>query len=122
MFNEDIFEMARKNSFFRREVMTGPHSQVVLMSLPPGVDIGNEVHKVDQVLVFVQGTGEAVLDNKEKSEIGPGHLVFVKAGTWHNFTNTGEEDLKLFTVYSPPQHEPGTVHETKADAEAEETD
>lgn len=111
-FNQNIIELCKKNSFFRKEVVTGPHSQVVLMSILPGQDIGEEVHKVDQTLIFVQGTGQAVLNGKS-SDIGANSLVFVPAGTKHNFKNTGSQDLKLYTIYAPAQHKPGTVEKTK---------
>lgn len=116
----DIEDRARLNSRFREVLATGPHSQVVVMSIPPGEDIGAEVHEtVDQVLVVVAGEGAAILDG-ERTPIGPGWLVQVPAGTHHDLVNTGATDLRLYTVYAPPQHAPGTVHETKADAEAAE--
>lgn len=118
--NEDVIGLAMKNSSFRRVVETGAHCQVVLMSIPPGGEIGEEIHDdVDQVLVFVAGAGEALLEGAPSS-VGPGRLVFVPAGTKHNFVNSGEGDLKLYTVYAPPEHAPGTVHETKAQADAAE--
>jgi mannose-6-phosphate isomerase-like protein (cupin superfamily) len=117
-FNEDIVAKAKANSYFREVLSTGPNSQVVVMSIPPGGDIGEETHDdVDQILVFVQGTGEAVLDGK-KSECSNGRLVHVPAGTKHNFVNTGTVDLRLYTVYAPPEHAPGTIHKTKAEAQA----
>ena len=119
-FNEDIVKKALANKHFRQVLSTGPHSQVVVMSIPPGGDIGEETHDdVDQILVFVQGEGKAVLDGK-KSALAPGRLVHVPAGTRHNFINSGKVDLRLYTVYAPPQHEPGTVHKTKAEADAAE--
>lgn len=111
-FNENIVELCKKNTFFRKEVITGQHSQVVLMSIKPGQDIGQEIHKVDQTLVFVQGTGEAII-NGQKSAIAANHLVFVPAGAQHNFINTGKTDLKLYTIYAPAQHKPGTVEKEK---------
>lgn len=119
MFNKDIVQMAKENSFFRQEVVTGSHSQIVLMSIPPGEEIGEEVHTVDQTLIFVQGQGEAILNGKAEA-VSEGKLVFVLAGTRHNFRNTGSTDLKLFTLYAPPEHKPGTVHQTKAEADAAE--
>jgi len=117
-FNEDIVKRARANTYFREVLATGPHSQVVVMSIPPGGDIGSEVHEdVDQVLVFVQGVGEAILDG-HRSAVAPDRLVQVPAGTRHNFVNTGKEDMRLYTIYAPPEHKPGTIHKTKADAEA----
>jgi mannose-6-phosphate isomerase-like protein (cupin superfamily) len=90
----------------------------VVMSIPPGGDIGDEVHEdVDQVLVFVRGEGEAILDG-QSSEVSAGRLVHVPAGTRHNFVNTGEIDLRLYTIYAPPEHAPGTIHRTKAEADA----
>ncbi len=118
--NFDIAEEARANSFFRKVLSTGRHAQVVVMSIPPGDDIGAEVHEtVDQVLAFVEGTGRAVVGDEE-SAIGPGRLVHVPAGMRHDFINTGDVDLKLYTVYAPPQHAPGTIHRTKAEADASE--
>lgn len=119
-FNADILARAKRNAYFREVVSTGPHAQVVVMSIAPKGEIGEEVHHdVDQVLVFAEGEGEAVLEG-ERSPVSPGRLVHVPAGMRHNFVNTGWLDLKLYTVYAPPQHEPGTIHRTKADADAEE--
>jgi mannose-6-phosphate isomerase-like protein (cupin superfamily) len=116
----DIVVAARSNEAFRREVLTGEHEQVVVMTIPPGGEIGDEVHPdTDQVLAFVDGRGEAVLDG-QRSAIGPNDLVFVRAGTRHNFVNTGDSPLRLITIYAPPEHEPGTVHQTKAEADAAE--
>ena len=118
--NKGIVGLATDNSSFRRVVETGEHCQIVLMSIPPGGEIGEETHhNVDQVLVFIAGAGEAVLEG-ERTPIGPGRLVFVPGGTKHNFVNSGNRDLKLYTVYAPPEHAPGTVHETKAEADAAE--
>lgn len=118
-FNKNIKDAALKNKDFRRVLLTNAHSQLVLMAIEPGDDIGEETHEVDQVLVIVAGTGHAVLDGK-KSKIGPDHLIEVPAGTRHNFVNDGDEPLKLYTIYAPPEEEPDTVHKTKADAEAAE--
>lgn len=116
----DFVTAARSNEAFRREIMTGDHSQVVVMTIPPGGEIGEEVHDgTDQVLAFVEGVGEAILDG-ESRPVGPNDLVFVRAGTRHNFVNTGADPLRLVTVYAPPEHEPGTVHQTRAEADAAE--
>lgn len=116
----DIDAEVRSNDAFRRELLTGEYSQVVVMTIPAGGEIGEEVHDdVDQVLLFVEGTGEAVLDG-ESSPVGPNQLVLVRAGTRHNFVNTGNAPMRLVTVYAPPEHEPGTVHQTKAEADAAE--
>lgn len=115
----DIVARTKENDAFRREVVTGEHTQLVLMTIPPGGEIGEEVHDdIDQTLVFVEGEGEAILDGTTES-VGAGDLTFVPAGTRHNFRNTGASPLRLYTVYGPPDHEPGTVHQTKADADAD---
>jgi mannose-6-phosphate isomerase-like protein (cupin superfamily) len=116
----DIDTAVRTNDAFRRELLTGEHTQVVVMTIPAGGEIGEEVHDdIDQVLLFVEGTGEAILDG-DRSEVGPNALVLVRAGTRHNFVNTGNGPMRLVTVYGPPEHEPGTVHATKAEADAAE--
>ncbi len=113
----NVQQLALENNNFRKVLFTNEHSQVVLMSVPPGDDIGREVHKdVDQVLVFVKGAGEALVGT-DKHKIGPGDMFVVPARTEHDFTNTGNEALKLFTVYSPPEHPDGVVQVTKAEAE-----
>ena len=120
--NIDIIGAARANSNFREVLATGPNTQVVVMSIPPGGEIGAETHEhLDQVLTFVDGVGVAHLGGEE-SAVGAGHLVLVPAGMHHNVVNTGSSDLRLYTVYAPPQHAPGTVHRTKAEADADEAD
>lgn len=118
-FNEDIFALAEENNFFRKEILTNEHSQLVLMSVEPGDEIGEESHDVDQILVFTSGNGEAILDG-QRSQVAAHSLVVVPAGTLHNFVNTGTAPLKLFTVYAPPEEAPGTLHKTKAEADAAE--
>jgi len=121
-FNVDIVAAAKANSFFRQVLSTGANAQVVVMCIPPGGEIGDEVHQhVDQVLAFVEGEGVATLDGQE-SPVGPDRLVHVPAGVRHNVVNTGSGDLRLYTVYAPPQHAVGTIHRTKADADADEAD
>ena len=115
---ENVERSALDNDNFRKVLFTNKHSQVVLMSVPPGEDIGKEVHEtVDQVLVFVKGAGRAVVAGKTH-DIHAGDMVAVPAGMEHDFINTGDESLKLFTVYSPPEHPDGVIHPTKADARA----
>lgn len=115
-----ITDAARDNADFRRVLSTGPHAQLVVMSIPAGGEIGEEVHDdVDQVVSIVEGSGEAVLDDVP-SQIGDGDLVLVPAGTKHNVRNVGTGDLKLYTVYAPPEHPDGTVHRTRAEAQAAE--
>ena len=119
-FNEDIIERAARNTHFREVLSTGPHSQVVVMRIPAGGEIGEETHDdVDQVLVFTAGEGEAIL-NGERSRVAAGRLVHVPAGTRHNFLNDGASDLRLYTIYAPPEHASGTVHHTRAEADATE--
>lgn len=119
VFNKDIIALTKENDFFRKEILTNENSQLVLMTVQPGDDIGEESHDVDQVLVFTAGNGEAVL-NGERSKVAANSLVVVPAGTVHNFINTGNEPLRLFTIYAPPEEEPGTVHKTRAEAEEAE--
>jgi len=114
-----IATVAEKSPDFRRVLWTGQHSQLVIMTIPPGGDIGDEVHEVDQILTFVSGTAEARVGGDKKA-IGPGDLVAVPAGTRHNFVNTGPNPLVLYTVYSPAEHADGAVHRTKEEAEAKE--
>lgn len=120
MYAEDIKKLTKENTNFRTVLHTGTHSQIVAMSIPVGSDIGEETHgDTDQMLFFVDGDGEAIL-NGETRKVGEHDVVFVPAGTMHNFKNDGATDLKLFTVYAPPEHSNGTVHKTKADAESAE--
>jgi mannose-6-phosphate isomerase-like protein (cupin superfamily) len=119
-FHGDIVSLAQRNEDFRCEVITGQHSQVILMRLAPGEEIGEEVHVgVDQTLVFVAGEGQAILDGVT-SPVVSNSLYFVPAGTRHNFVNTGSGPVKLYTIYAPPEHAPGTVFRTKAEADAAE--
>jgi len=115
-----IVKMAMNNDAFRDEVITGKECQVVLMTIQPGEEIGSEVHEDhDQILVFVEGQGQAVLDGQAR-QIGANDLVFVHAGAEHNFINTGTKPLRLYTVYAPPEHAAGTRHDSKAEADEAE--
>jgi len=112
-----IFEKAKENEYFREVLKTAENTQVVVMSIEVGSEIGEEVHeKEDQILVFIEGEGEAIVAG-ETQKIEAGDLVLVPKGTVHNFINTGDTPLKLFTTYSPPHHPEGTIHQTKSDAE-----
>lgn len=112
-----IEKETKDNANFRRILYTTHHSQLVLMSLKPGEDIGKESHGGDQFIRFEAGEGEVMIDGK-KHAVKDGDAVVIPAGTEHNITNTStEEPLKLYTVYSPPQHEDGLVNKTKASAE-----
>jgi mannose-6-phosphate isomerase-like protein (cupin superfamily) len=119
-YQAELKEVAKDNDDFRRVLFTGAHSQLVIMALAAGEEIGEEVHEVDQILYAVDGEGEAFLDGQRKS-FEKGDAIAVPAGTRHNIRNTEKKPLKLFTVYAPPQHPAGTVHHTRADALAAET-
>ncbi len=116
---QDIYKLSLENDNFRKVLFTNTHSQVVLMSLLPGEEIGAEIHQVDQILFFTYGIGVAVVGG-ETHVVRAGDLVEVPAGTEHNFINGTEEVMKLFTVYAPAEHPDGTIHKTKAEAEAAE--
>ncbi|MFH0930183.1 MAG: cupin domain-containing protein [Candidatus Moraniibacteriota bacterium] len=111
-----------ENENFRKVLYTAKFSQLVVMSLKPLEDIGEETHTLDQFIRIEKGTGKAILDDVEH-DIADNFAIVVPAGTKHNFINTSEsEPMKLYTIYSPPEHLDGTVHATKADAEADTTD
>lgn len=112
-----------ENTYFRQVLFTGQHSQLVVMCLRPGEEIGDEKHaNVDQFFRIEQGEAKFVLNEKEEHQVGDGDAVVVTAGTPHNVINTSAtRDLKLYTIYSPPNHEHGTVHKTKAEADVAET-
>ena len=117
------FEMApvaEQSADFRRVLWTGEHTQLVIMTIPPGGDIGAEVHEEnDQILSFVSGVGKAVVEGEERP-VKAGDVVVVPAGTEHNFLNDGPNPLVLYTVYGPPDHADGVVHATKEEGEAAE--
>ena len=115
-----IATVAEQSPDFRRVLWTGEHSQLVIMTIPPDGEIGEEVHEgIDQILTFVSGVGEArVAGNKRK--VAQGDLVCVPSGTKHNFVNTGANPLVLYTVYGPPEHADGAVHQTKEEADEAE--
>jgi mannose-6-phosphate isomerase-like protein (cupin superfamily) len=115
---KNIESLAIKNTEFRQVLYTAKHSQLVLMSLNPKEDIGAEVHKLDQFFRVEEGTGEAVLDGVT-TLISTGFAVLVPAGTNHNIINTGDIPLKLYSLYSPPNHRDRIIHHTRADAEAD---
>ena len=111
-----------KNDYFRRVLFTGKHSQLVVMCLQPGEEIGKEMHPdVDQFFRIEQGEARFVLGEKEEHLVRNGDAVVVPAGTYHNVLNTSSTTpLRLYTIYSPPNHPDGTVHKTKTEAEAAE--
>jgi mannose-6-phosphate isomerase-like protein (cupin superfamily) len=116
----DLRREALANNYFRRVAETGGKMQVVLMSLAVGEEIGMEVHPDnEQMLLNVAGQGKTIL-NGEAENFNEGDMVLVRAGVEHNFINVGQEPLKIITLYSPPHHADGTIHKTKAEAEAAE--
>jgi len=117
----NIEKQTLKNNYFRQVLFTAKNAQLVLMCLQPGEEIGNEVHpKVDQFFRIEQGEAKFILNEKEEHVVHDGDAVIVPAGTFHNVINTGKGQLKLYTIYSPPNHPEGTVHKTKAEAEKAE--
>jgi mannose-6-phosphate isomerase-like protein (cupin superfamily) len=117
----NIEKKTLENTYFRQVLFTGPHAQLVVMALRPGEDIGLESHPdVDQFIRVEAGRGTAVLDGKEHV-LEDGSAVVIPAGTKHNIVNGSRtESLKLYTLYSPPNHPDGTTHKTKAEADAYE--
>ncbi|WP_193335559.1 cupin domain-containing protein [Devosia beringensis] len=117
-FVQNIERLAVYNDDFRRVLYTARNCQLVVMSLKPKEEIGAEVHKLDQFFRVEEGSGEAVLDGV-RTAITAGFAVVVPAGAKHNIINTGDVPLKLYTLYSPPNHRDGIVHHTRAEAEAD---
>jgi mannose-6-phosphate isomerase-like protein (cupin superfamily) len=115
---QDIESLAVSNSKFRQVLYTAKNCQLVIMSLRPQEDIGSEMHQLDQFFRVEEGSGEAVL-NGVRTTIHAGFAVIVPAGTTHNIINTGSTPLKLYTIYAPPNHRDGVIHETRADAEGD---
>ena len=121
-YADDIEKATKANSDFRRVLYTGKNLQLVLMTLPPGCDIGEEVHEDrDQFFRIEDGEGEIVIDGVAH-RVEDDFAVIVPAGARHNVVNDGEEPLKLYTLYAPPEHKDGTVHKDKEQAEADHDD
>ena len=120
-YHTDIEKRSLENRYFREVLFTGPHSQLVVMALNPGEEIGQETHPdTDQFIRVEAGEGKAILDGQEYA-LADGSALVIPAGAEHNVINTSSsEALKLYTVYTPPEHPDGTVHQTKADADAYE--
>jgi mannose-6-phosphate isomerase-like protein (cupin superfamily) len=118
----DIEKITEKNSYFRQVLFTGKHLQLVVMCLQGGEEIGDEVHPdVDQFFRIEEGKARFVFHETEEHLVKAGDAVVVPAGTFHNVINASPDgQLKLYTIYTPPNHPDGTVHKTKADAEAAE--
>ena len=118
-FVKDIEEIAVKNENFRKVLYTAKNCQLVVMSLKPKEEIGMEVHTLDQFFRVEKGSGEAIMDGAT-TKIKAGFAVLVPAGANHNIVNTGRTPLKLYTLYSPPNHRDGVVHKTRAAAEKDD--
>lgn len=116
---DNIEKVTLENDDFRRVLYTAKNTQLVLMSLKPGEEIGEEVHTLDQFLRIEAGEGKAVLDGVEHA-LADGSAVVVPAGTKHNVMNTGASDMKLYTLYSPPEHKDGIVEHTREEAKSTE--
>jgi len=124
----NIEDATVQNTNFRTALWTGKHLQMTLMSIPVGGEIGLEKHdELDQFLRLEQGTGRVQMGDTEdnldfEQEVSDDWVVLVPAGKWHNITNAGDEPLKIYSIYTPPEHDHGTVHKTKADSDAAEHD
>ncbi len=122
----DIQRTTLENTAFRTVVFTGEHTQLTVMRLAPGEDIGREAHPhLDQFLRIDSGRGRVEFGHSEDAvdethQVEDDWAIVVPAGVWHNVVNTGTSDVKLYSLYSPPEHPPNTIHETKADADAAE--
>lgn len=121
-FFGNIEELTLQNSYFRQVLFTGPNSQLVVMCLRPGEEIGTEVHpSVDQFFRIEAGQAKVVIGENEEHLVKDGDAIIVPAGIKHNVINSSEtEDLKLYTIYTPPNHPESTVHKTKGEAVAAE--
>lgn len=122
----DIERATRQNPYFRTALWTGNHLQLTLMYIPVGGEVGLEVHPaLDQFLRIEEGGGRVQMGSAQdkldfQCSVSAGYAIFVPAGMWHNLTNTGTGPIKLYSIYAPPQHPHGTIHKTKADADAAE--
>ncbi len=114
----NIERLSLENDNFRKVLYTDNNSQLVLMSLLAGEDIGEEIHNVDQFLRVEKGAGKTIL-NDVSHDLTDGSVIIVPAGTKHNIINTGTDSMKLYSLYMPPHHRDGVIHKTKAEAEAD---
>ncbi|OGI58116.1 cupin [Candidatus Nomurabacteria bacterium RIFCSPHIGHO2_02_FULL_37_45] len=120
-FKINIEKATKENTDYRRVLYTAKNSQLVLMNLKPGEEIGEEVHKLDQFIRIEEGEARAIIDGEEHS-FGTDEAIMIPQGTRHNIVNTGSLDLKLYTLYSPPEHQDGTIQKTKMDEKEEHFD
>ncbi len=117
----NIEKASLENDFFRNVLYTDKNVQLVVMALNPGEDIGEEVHQLDQFIRIEAGSGKAVLDGVEHA-VAEGSVIVIPQGTRHNIINGMTSSMKLYTLYAPPDHKDGTIHKTKADAQADKGD
>ncbi|MFA6459291.1 MAG: cupin domain-containing protein [Candidatus Paceibacterota bacterium] len=117
----NIEKLSLENTNFRKVLYTAENSQLVLMSLLPGEEIGEEVHDVDQFFRIEKGTGTAILSDIPHN-LADGSVIIVPAGTKHNVINTGDGEMKLYTLYMPPHHKDGVIHKTKTEGETDTSD
>ncbi len=122
VFRINLEKETIENTDYRRVLYTSRYSQLVVMSLPAGIEIGDEVHGLDQFIRIEKGNGTGIIGGSEKFPLADGDSIVVPAGVRHNIINTGTEDLKLYTVYTPPNHIDGTLQRTKADEKEEHFD
>ncbi|MFH1769854.1 MAG: cupin domain-containing protein [Parcubacteria group bacterium] len=115
----NIERATKENEDYRRVLYTSKNSQLVVMSIKPGDEIGEEIHDLDQFIRIEEGKGKVILDGKE-TEVADDDAVVIPSGTNHNVINTGGKDLKLYSIYSPPEHRDGVIHKTKAEGEADD--
>jgi mannose-6-phosphate isomerase-like protein (cupin superfamily) len=108
----DLKDAVKDNEFYRRVLLTGQNSQLVVMTLLPGEEIGLETHSVDQFIYVLKGEGSSVI-GKDEAEFEEGDAICISAGTLHNVINTDDKPMKLFTIYSPPQHPANLIQESK---------
>ena len=121
-FITNIERETLENTDYRRVLYTAKNSQLVLMNLQPGEEIGEEIHELDQFIRLEQGEAKLVLNKEDEHVVKAEDAMVIPAGTWHNVINTGDQELKLYSVYAPPEHKDGTVHKTKADEVEEHFD
>lgn len=115
MILRDYEKLAKENTNFRKVLVTNTQSQLVVMSIPQGQDIGDEIHnEIDQLLFIIDGDAEVYIDG-EVHRAGEDDVIIIQSGVRHNIKNNGDEDLKLLSIYAPPNHPDGTVHATKDD-------
>ncbi|MGM0482594.1 MAG: cupin domain-containing protein [Patescibacteria group bacterium] len=118
----NIEDETKDNSDYRRVLYTAKNSQLVVMSVEPGDEIGEEIHELDQFIRIEKGKAKVVLNKTEEKEIEDDWAVVIPAGVWHNVINTGDKPLKIYTIYAPPEHKDGVVQKTKADEYEEHFD